>query len=193
VASGKSLLDQHLTKRKWTKDTPRPQAGSTDADLPAPTTLRTFPAMIAFTWLDEWVRARPLDLWLPGTIRAEQDEAPQPLDRGARIVDAAKHRIESELDDITVAELWRESRLSRTEFSRVFRRREGVPPRAYLLERKIEGARRLLATDRSLSEIALALGFYDQSHFTRVFKQATGETPAAYRRRTNVQDEPEMP
>jgi AraC-like DNA-binding protein len=146
--------------------------------------------MINFTWLDELVLVPALDRWLPGSITASS-EVPAPHQRGAHIVAAAKDRIEEALDDVTVAELWRESRLSRTEFSRVFRRVEGVAPRSYLLERRIERARELLATDRPLSEIALLLGFYDQSHFTRVFKQRTGETPAAFRRRTNVQDEPE--
>jgi AraC-like DNA-binding protein len=123
------------------------------------------------------------------SIRAHADEVPRPSDRFARLVDAAKDRVEAQLDDVTVAELWRESRLSRTEFSRVFRRLEGVPPRLYLQERRVERAKRLLGSDRPISEIALELGFYDQSHFTRVFKQLTGETPGTYRRRTNVQDD----
>jgi AraC-like DNA-binding protein len=114
---------------------------------------------------------------------------PRPNDRVTRVVDAAKHRVEDQLDDVTVAELWRASSFSRTEFSRVFRRVQGVPPRTYLQERKVERAKLLLGSNRPISEIALELGFYDQSHFTRVFKQLTGETPGGYRRRTNVQDD----
>jgi AraC family transcriptional regulator len=39
----------------------------------------------------------------------------------------------------------------------------------------------LVRTRAALSEIALACGFFDQSHFTRVFKRQTGFSPAAYR------------
>ncbi|MGH7460273.1 MAG: helix-turn-helix transcriptional regulator [Longimicrobiales bacterium] len=144
-------------------------------------------------WLDELLSIPPLERWLPGGICASAEEMPPPSERIARVIDAAKSRIEAELDVITVTELWRESELSRTEFSRVFRRLEGVPPRTYVQERRIDRAKRLLASDLPLTEIALQLGFYDQSHFTRVFKHLTGETPAAYRQRTNIQDEPEQP
>jgi AraC-like DNA-binding protein len=144
-------------------------------------------------WLDELVQPLPLERWLSRSIRASADELPPPVERKVRIVDAAKQRIEDELDAITIGQLWPASELSRSEFSRVFRRMEGVAPRSYLLERRVARAKRLLASDRSLSEIALELGFYDQSHFTRVFKQSTGETPAAFRRRTNVQDHGELP
>jgi len=38
-------------------------------------------------------------------------------------------------------------------------------------------------TNRLLSDIALAVGFYDQSRFTRSFKKARGITPGEYRRK----------
>jgi transcriptional regulator GlxA family with amidase domain len=41
----------------------------------------------------------------------------------------------------------------------------------------------LLDTERPVAEIALETGFSDQSHLTRVFRRALGETPAALRRR----------
>src|SRR3546814_9753433 len=43
--------------------------------------------------------------------------------------------------------------------------------------RRIAAAKRLLDGEQALSEVALACGFYDQSHFTRAFKGATGVTP----------------
>jgi AraC family transcriptional regulator len=45
-----------------------------------------------------------------------------------------------------------------------------------------EACRRLAATDEPLAQIALAAGFSDQSHFTRLFKRHLGMTPAAYRK-----------
>jgi AraC-like DNA-binding protein len=44
------------------------------------------------------------------------------------------------------------------------------------------GCALLCESDLSLAEVADAAGFFDQSHFTRVFRQYTGTTPGAYRR-----------
>jgi AraC-like DNA-binding protein len=65
----------------------------------------------------------------------------------------------------------------------VFRQHQGVTIGAYLRELRIEAARRQLSSsEQSLSEIAANAGFSDQSHFSRLFRAATGHTPAAYRR-----------
>lgn len=64
----------------------------------------------------------------------------------------------------------------------VFRDAYGVPLGTYLRRLRAEWcADRLAATDRSLSALAYAAGYADQSHFTREFKRWTGWTPAAYR------------
>jgi AraC-like DNA-binding protein len=44
-----------------------------------------------------------------------------------------------------------------------------------------QAARELAETDEPLSEIALRAGFYDQSHFSNVFRRVLGVSPAAYR------------
>jgi AraC family transcriptional regulator len=52
----------------------------------------------------------------------------------------------------------------------------------YIRQLRIKFAcEKLVQSDLPLSEIALASGFFDQSHFTRTFKQLTGKTPQAYR------------
>jgi AraC family transcriptional regulator len=67
--------------------------------------------------------------------------------------------------------------------------RPGVPPRLWNQRGRVRPrpparARPRAAGDRErpLSDVALACGFYDQSHFTRLFRRETGVTPAAYRR-----------
>jgi hypothetical protein len=51
------------------------------------------------------------------------------------------------------------------------------------MERRIEKAKQLLTdTTLSLAEIAMACGFADQSHFTRVFSRTTHASPGAWRR-----------
>jgi AraC-like DNA-binding protein len=72
--------------------------------------------------------------------------------------------------------------LSGCHFSRAFRQSMGVPPHRYLISRRVAAAARLVAsTDRPLSEIALDVGFSDQSHFTRVFSAQIGESPRRFR------------
>ncbi len=67
--------------------------------------------------------------------------------------------------------------------ARAFKRWLGRTPGGYLRERRLEEAARLLATtDREIVDIALDLGFYDQAHFTRVFRRPHGLTPARFRR-----------
>jgi AraC-like DNA-binding protein len=66
---------------------------------------------------------------------------------------------------------------------RTFKRYHGVTVAAYVRKRRIERARsEVAAAKRPLSMIALDAGFSDQSHFTKVFRQAFGETPGQYAR-----------
>ncbi|HEX6441193.1 MAG TPA: helix-turn-helix domain-containing protein [Stellaceae bacterium] len=73
--------------------------------------------------------------------------------------------------------------LSMFHFARQFKQSTGVAPHHYLVRRRVERARELLGrTDLSLSEIAFATGFSDQSHLTRHFRQLIGMTPGQFRR-----------
>jgi AraC-like DNA-binding protein len=105
------------------------------------------------------------------------------------VVEIAKVFIERNLGKpIDVTRIAREVELTRPGFTRVFREAEGVSPWDFVLARKIRRAEELLGKGLPLSEVADELGFCDQSHFTRVFKRRTGETPGEYRKRTKVQD-----
>jgi AraC-like DNA-binding protein len=70
--------------------------------------------------------------------------------------------------------------LSKAYVIRSFRRLVGMPPYEWLLQLRIEEARKLLQKGRLISELAMDFGFFDQSHFHRRFKRITGMTPAAY-------------
>ncbi len=73
--------------------------------------------------------------------------------------------------------------MSKSTFKRTFTRLFEVSPGQYLLRVRLNAARRLLeTTDKLISDIALECGFYDQSHFSRLFQRARGLTPGAYRR-----------
>jgi transcriptional regulator GlxA family with amidase domain len=85
--------------------------------------------------------------------------------------------------DVSLAELASDCELSASHFARAFRQSTGLSPHQRLLQRRVDEARRLLRDRRlSLSEIALACGFGDQSHFTRVFARLTGISPGVWRR-----------
>ena len=72
--------------------------------------------------------------------------------------------------------------LSVHHFARAFRQSFGEPPHSYVLRRRIERAQEMLKqTDQPLSEIALAVGFSDHSHFARHFRRLVGVTPSAAR------------
>ena len=65
--------------------------------------------------------------------------------------------------------------------ARTFRRCYQTTFAGYVRQLRIEFARRELSGSASLAAIAVAAGFCDQSHFSRLFKQHTGMTPAEYR------------
>jgi AraC-like DNA-binding protein len=85
--------------------------------------------------------------------------------------------------DPTSAELASACGMSVRHFARAFKATMGAPPHRWLLERRVERAKELLAGDNDpISDVALACGFADQSHLTRVFRAATGTSPGAWRR-----------
>ena len=96
----------------------------------------------------------------------------------------AKEIIDADLDgEILLAELAKQCGLSSSHFSRAFRQSTGTSPHRWLLHQRVEKAKRLLRDRQSsLVEVALACGFADQSHLTRVFTKLSGAGPAAWRR-----------
>lgn len=82
---------------------------------------------------------------------------------------------------VSLADLALGTGLSRFQLVRRFRNVTGLPPIAWQINERIIRARSLLRDGRDLTEVANDLGFADQSHFHRVFKQRAGVTPGEYR------------
>jgi AraC-like DNA-binding protein len=81
---------------------------------------------------------------------------------------------------LSLAELAQEAGLSKFQLIRAFCKATGLTPHAYLIERRIALARRRIRGRMPLAEAALASGFADQSHMTRVFVRKYGVSPRAY-------------
>jgi AraC family transcriptional regulator len=84
---------------------------------------------------------------------------------------------------IHVGDLSAVARRSPAHFSRKFKLAVGESPHAYVVKRRLERACHLMMTSAEpLSEIALSVGFSDQAHLCRLFRQAFGQSPANWRR-----------
>ena len=84
---------------------------------------------------------------------------------------------------ITLSDAARYLHYSTGYFSRKFKEQAQIGFAAYILGRRVEYAKRLLTeTDKSIADIAAAVGFEDMRHFAQTFKRKTGMTPSAYRR-----------
>jgi AraC-like DNA-binding protein len=78
----------------------------------------------------------------------------------------------------TVEEIGRRLGVTRSHLSRAYTRTYGLPPHAWLVQRRLGHALRLIRQGVPLAEVAVAAGFVDQSHLTRRFKAVHGITPA---------------
>ena len=85
-------------------------------------------------------------------------------------------------DAPTLGELAAMTGLSKYQVLRRFQKAYGVPPHAWLQQRRAERARSLIRHGAGLAAAAAACGFADQSHLTRVFVRQFGFTPGAWRK-----------
>ncbi|HDS1765773.1 AraC family transcriptional regulator [Pseudomonas putida] len=91
--------------------------------------------------------------------------------------------------DIGLEDLAQACGIDRFRLTRAFKAAFGIAPHAYLIQLRLARARRLLALGQTPAEVAVALGFADQSHLGRWFRRAYQLTPADYRRRcSNLPD-----
>lgn len=83
--------------------------------------------------------------------------------------------------NLSLNQLAQAANVSPFHFARLFKNTTGLAPHQFILRLRLERAKRLIAADQlSLTEIALAVGFFDQAHFTNVFRRSFGLTPKAF-------------
>lgn len=84
-------------------------------------------------------------------------------------------------EKITLLELAALCGLERFQFLKLFKQTVGMTPHAWLIRLRLERACELLSHSQwELTQVAQEVGFYDQSHFNRAFKQAFGVAPSLY-------------
>ena len=137
---------------------------------------------------DDQSAAKALIVTASALLRVELDRQAGPGEAGASgLAGWQRQRLRTYIDahldrTIHVRQLSEIVRRSPAHFSRAFKRSFGAPPHAYIVRCRLERATHLmLATDISLSEIALACGFTDQAHLSNVFRQHIGASPAGWR------------
>lgn len=73
-------------------------------------------------------------------------------------------------------------KMNKFRFIRIFKKQMDKTPYEYLLDLKIEKAKKMLkAKDYTITEISMMCGFSSHSHFTTLFKKKTGLSPTEYR------------
>lgn len=95
------------------------------------------------------------------------------------------HQIKRFLDDnyltaITLNDLVKISGISKYYLIRQFENFYGLSPHKYITNLRVNHSKILLKTSNDFATIALESGFYDQSHFSKCFKEYTGITPKKY-------------
>jgi AraC family transcriptional regulator len=97
-----------------------------------------------------------------------------------RIDEFIDARLDEAIDLKSLADL---ANLTPCNFARQFKRATGKAPHAYVIERRLERAQRLLTlTSLPIKEISASCGFADQAHLTRLFLRSRERTPAAFRK-----------
>jgi AraC family transcriptional regulator len=112
--------------------------------------------------------------------RTEPPPAPRPDWRIRRTIAQLEERL---AEDVGLADLAAEVDLKPRRYTALFRAATGLPPHAWVMKRRVECACEILVDPRrSITDIAVALGFASSQHFATVFRKHMGATPSEYRR-----------
>ena len=119
-----------------------------------------------------------------GVENAEAEPAQTQGTQPRAVAEALQFIHENYANDLSLNEIAKAVNLSPFHVARLFKQSLGVSPHQYLIQLRVNSARSLLSAgsgERSLAEVASAVGFADQSHLTRHFKRIVGVTPRQFR------------
>ena len=114
-------------------------------------------------------------------------DAEIPISRNGKnyeVVVKAKRYIENHFDaQIKLKDIARSVHLSEIYFHNIFTKSVGISPHQYLIDCRIENAKKLLwKSDIPICEVAEKSGFGCQQYLNKIFKKETGMTPVSYRK-----------
>ncbi|GED21521.1 AraC family transcriptional regulator [Halomonas halmophila] len=179
-------LDRSLREQHGVAPTERyPGFSATLADDPrlSRTILTAFSALRQQPW--RIMRDTALDQLIEGLV-PHLGAVPQSTDHPRLPAAALRARdyLHAHVEqDISLEALAVASGVNRYRLSRAFKQAFGIAPHAYLVQLRLNHARRRLAAGETPVTVASQLGFADQSHLGRWFRRAYGVTPADYRQR----------
>ena len=143
-----------------------------------------------------WSASRSADRTVPSRMRQHRPASthlrlvpPLRIEQRGGLAPGALRRVREYIDQhcserISTDNLANVAGLSPGHFNRAFKQSTGSSPHQYVTHKRVAKATELLKkTCRALADIALEVGFADQSHFSRTYVAVTGETPSACRRR----------
>ncbi len=105
------------------------------------------------------------------------------LQKDIRILDTINFIENNPKENLANEQLANKVQLATNSFTRLFHQEIGIPPQRFVKKKRADHACVLLHhTQKSIDEIAMLCGFSDRYHFSRIFKQVTGASPALYRK-----------
>ena len=111
--------------------------------------------------------------------RYKKDKKSKEVNTNLEIV---KFFIDKNIDkNISLEEMAKKANLNQSYLSRIFKRKYGLSPHNYVLNERVNRSKKLLEQGFDISQIALELGFYDQAHFYKAFKNSFLITPNEYK------------
>lgn len=115
-------------------------------------------------------------------VQQRFDPAPrQPEGSAAKLQRAAEFISDNRTRRLTLEDICAATELSASYLIRSFKRRYGLTPHAYLINRRVQYGQAELRRGRAIADVAQDAGFADQAHFQRAFKQLLAATPRQYR------------
>ena len=112
----------------------------------------------------------------------------QPIHSYVPIVIYAMEFIKKNIaNKLTIDIIAKELSVSPATFKRYFTEIAKIPPMEYIIKLRLRQAKKMLAnTDKSITFIAYECGFFDSSHFVRLFKKSENISPSEYRKQVKV-------
>ncbi|MBI9107445.1 MAG: AraC family transcriptional regulator [Spirochaetales bacterium] len=114
-------------------------------------------------------------------ISTAEPETAYDAGKGKAVTRALAYMDRNYTTDISVTDLADFVHMSRSGFSRQFKRETGYSPQTYLIEIRLQQAEYLLSSTMTIKEIARASGFNDEYYFSRCFKKKYSISPHFYR------------